>query len=894
MTRTIAWKFFGVVMAVMMIVALGAVLVPVGRAEATGPTAYYVDAARPDDTGNGTSWATAKQKLQSAIALATTNGDTINVAAGTYTEHLVIANKANLTLKSKDGAATTIISARQTHGGTPDPGVAIRCSSGITIDGFSVNDVIFNVSGVVNPDADGEAHLMAAIFLDNVTNCVVKNNILRNFYYGIFLASDCYSAPCTCTTASCDNNTIQANEMHGENIGRIGVYLYSEEGGNQLQGNAVTGNTIEKTYYGIYLNPSVGAGSNTLSNNTITGSPDLVNWYPSGAYANPPSALDNGIGIVLGSYDDTGVFSGTISGNTISVCQTGIKVNAANFAATTVNDNNITGNLTYGVWNNAVAGTLNATNNWWGANDGPGTVGPGHGANVSGTVTYSPWLVLGVSASPTSIVANGTSTSTITADMTKNSAGAASGGFVPNGTSITIATTGGTVGSTSVIKTTINGLATATLTSSTTPGLVTVKATAPGTAPYSENSTTVSFVTDPALRITLTAVPSSIIADGTSPSALTATVKDQYGAPVADGVDVVFTTSKGTVGSSTVTKQTTGGTGTATATLTSAAGTQIVVADVSAVATGITKMIAVFFTPPSAPPITDNTTTTVPGSGTIPGTATGGSVSVDATGDHTVTTAKYGGDPGGTPSFNASGNYYDVHVDNTAGLNGITIQFSPATASTIIYYWTGTAWRAVSNQTYAGGIVTVTVTATTFPNLTDLSGLFFGSGTPIIPPAPPPVIPVSPLISTGPTTHGSSMPGVITPNAPPVALANIVVQSASLSAKSVTPGAPVTVTADIANKSTVNGSKKVTLYVNGQVETTQGLTVNSGSSSKLTFNVSRSEPGTYNVYVDGVPAGSFKVELFREADGILVLSATLVALAFLIGMVMLWRRQRTG
>ena len=101
-------------------------------------------------------------------------------------------------------------------------------------------------------------------------------------------------------------------------------------------------------------------------------------------------------------------------------------------------------------------------------------------------------------------------------------------------------------------------------------------------------------------------------------------------------------------------------------------------------------------------------------------------------------------------------------------------------------------------------------------------------------------------------------------------------------------------TADLINKSTVNGNKKVTLYVNGQVETTQGITVNSGGSSQLTFNVSRNEPGDYNVYVDGVPAGSFKVELFRDSDGILMFSAILVALAFLIGMVMLWRRRRTG
>ena len=155
------------------------------------------------------------------------------------------------------------------------------------------------------------------------------------------------------------------------------------------------------------------------------------------------------------------------------------------------------------------------------------------------------------------------------------------------------------------------------------------------------------------------------------------------------------------------------------------------------------------------------------------------------------------------------------------------------------------------------------------------------------------VIPLSALNSGGSGSSGTGGGG--TPgNTPPVPLASIVVQSASLSTKAVTPGTPVTVTADITNKSTVNGAKKVTLYVNGQVESTQGVTVNSGSSSKLTFNVSRSEPGDYTVYVDGVPAGSFKVEMITGNDSILIFSAVLIALVFILGLVMLWRRQRTG
>jgi hypothetical protein len=36
--------------------------------------------------------------------------------------------------------------------------------------------------------------------------------------------------------------------------------------------------------------------------------------------------------------------------------------------------------------------TLNAENNWWGSIDGPSSVGPGSGVNVSTKVDYDPWL----------------------------------------------------------------------------------------------------------------------------------------------------------------------------------------------------------------------------------------------------------------------------------------------------------------------------------------------------------------------------------------------------------------------------------------------------------------------------------------------------------------------
>lgn len=143
--------------------------------------------------------------------------------------------------------------------------------------------------------------------------------------------------------------------------------------------------------------------------------------------------------------------------------------------------------------------------------------------------------------------------------------------------------------------------------------------------------------------------------------------------------------------------------------------------------------------------------------------------------------------------------------------------------------------------------------------------------------------------STRPPSSSATMSAA--PPAPPVMLPNVTVQAARLSATSVSPGTAVTITADIINRSTVNGNKRVALYVNGQAETSQTVTVNSGGSTQLTFNVSRSEPGDYSVYVDGAPAGSFKVETVTGNDAILILSAVLLAMAFLLGMVMLWRRQ---
>jgi len=245
------------------------------------------------------------------------------------------------------------------------------------------------------------------------------------------------------------------------------------------------------------------------------------------------------------------------------------------------------------------------------------------------------------------------------------------------------------------------------------------------------NKDTWNFTGTTPATVTLTAQPIQIPASGSSTSMLTATVKDQYGNNVADGTNVTFTTDHGTFASDTITKQTSGGV--ATATLTSESSAETVIATVTATANGVSDATAVFFIPEGGAEVEESKTETVCGSDTVLNAPTGGDVSIDATGCHTITTAKYKDIPSGTPTFQVTGDYWDVHLDNVTGVNTLTIEFCPADEDTAIYYWDGSTWRRASDQRYSNGCIVVTITDSTSPGLSDLSGLPFASGIPYSP-----------------------------------------------------------------------------------------------------------------------------------------------------------------
>lgn len=184
------------------------------------------------------------------------------------------------------------------------------------------------------------------------------------------------------------------------------------------------------------------------------------------------------------------------------------------------------------------------------------------GANTA-TVQFTPGTAdltnSTISAAPTSITADGASTSTVTVQLRDGN----DNPLTTSGGIVVITTSTGTISATTNNG---NGSYTATLTSSTTAGAATLGFSLEGTT--APGTTTVAFVPGAASTTTseIAAAPATIIANGTSTSTITVQLKDAQGnALTSSGGTVVVSSSAGSVGTTTD-----HGDGTYTATLTSA------------------------------------------------------------------------------------------------------------------------------------------------------------------------------------------------------------------------------------------------------------------------------------------------------------------------------------
>jgi parallel beta-helix repeat protein len=381
------------------------------------------------------------------LALAAANpGDVIEVAQGTYAEDVQITKQVSLVGANQ---INTIIDATGKPNGIYIDGLDAPGLAGVTVRGFTVQNakyegiLIQNASNVTvsgntvrlndrdetngtgcdglppfetnEADDCGEGvHLMGVdhstiaentvqynsggILISDETapnhdNVITKNTVRDNAYdCGITLASHgAYVKTGTPPLAfGIWHNTISENlSMHngfGSPEGGAGVGLFAPGPGNvtiynsvvnnRLINNALPGvaihNHVNLTFPGHPPNPNV--NDNAIVGNYISGN---------GPDSDVGTTVTTGIS-VLGTTPITGL---VISGNTIDDESVDVGVN--NGGVLELHLNNLNG-WKVGVQNLNAAGTVDATENWWGCSRGP----TGHGcSSISGpNVIFTPWL----------------------------------------------------------------------------------------------------------------------------------------------------------------------------------------------------------------------------------------------------------------------------------------------------------------------------------------------------------------------------------------------------------------------------------------------------------------------------------------------------------------------
>jgi len=411
------------------------------------PSVVYVDDDYTSSSAGGHVWQyDAFAVIQEGIDVVASPG-TVNVAAGTYTEQLLIQKSLNLV--GTAGMATTIVKAPGGRTGTA-PAFSLTPSfqadyiaaaypvgltgtisvkiTGFTFDGDNqpmVNGdrypgVFFRkVSGATVADAGLFACTVkgflssdtetSGIWVEDTCRLTINGNTFSDFTeYGVHVYGDASHTDPVVTTSGnilnagptsygilywTDAGTISGNTVTG---GLSGIQI-AEASGNTVSNNTVTGGER-----GIVLDA---ASNNSISNNTISG------------------GSNNGITMTNSSN------SNSISGNTISnrsypgFLHTVTDVNAGNAAwaiafesgsnnTVTGNDittsdvaienwdggtgNTATGNKIYGNFfgvHNHTAIAMDATYNWWGAASGPlhATNPDGAGNPVSDNVAFKPF-----------------------------------------------------------------------------------------------------------------------------------------------------------------------------------------------------------------------------------------------------------------------------------------------------------------------------------------------------------------------------------------------------------------------------------------------------------------------------------------------------------------------
>ncbi len=290
---------------------------------------------------------------------------------------------------------------------------------GIDISDGNVTDLLITSNQVIS---NGDAGIGVLGPKGTGSTLVVSNTVINNGRFGIEIKNPTGNGNSSGTGSVVVSNnvvsrTVEATDVKLRDYAGIIVFRRYPTGSNADQpsgvvvtGNQVSGYLVTDTFsgasegFGIVI-----AGSNhTVANNNVTrndvgiqlqaGNPTFN--ITSTLYFDRDNALNTANALISGntvSYNLYGIRSigpvtGVITGNLVySNTRNGLTVLDEASTGILINNNQICHNTIFGVENKSLTSTVNAVNNWWGAFDGPGSVGPGSGDNISLRVAFSPF-----------------------------------------------------------------------------------------------------------------------------------------------------------------------------------------------------------------------------------------------------------------------------------------------------------------------------------------------------------------------------------------------------------------------------------------------------------------------------------------------------------------------
>jgi hypothetical protein len=643
---------------------------------------------------------TSSGSLREAVCAANNFGTTpvtISVQPGTYTLtngelQMGKVSGSNISLIGS-GAASTIIdgnNAKRVFDLDPSIVGGVTTSiSAVTITNGA--DTTFGGAGIIAGSGN-----VATLDSLTITNSTISNNDVNSVASNKLGGGVEFQGGSLTIT----NSTISGNTAGSSGGGGVAYEAERAASGEHLSitGSTFSGNSTNASV----ANVNVGGGALNISMTSVAVATPPTFTISNTRFINN-SVTGSGTGIAHGGaiFVETGtptITGSTFTGNSVSggANPRGGAISVTG-NTTTLHYNRFAGNtaangsaVSIGIGSGA---TVDATDNWWGCNAGPGTAGCD---TVAGGPTVSPRLIVTGTASPATVVGPN-ATSTITAALTTNSVGTAIsasdlGAFagvtvawsdpLPSGATLGAASSGISSGSASV---TYNSQASsgpghvvATLDSGTATASVTVNRT-----PAISSSNTASFTVGTAgsFTVTTSGYPSpAITKTGTVPPGMTFTDNGNgtatlSGTPTAGGsYPLSLTANNGVAPNATQTLTVTVG---QAPTFTSATSTTFVVGSAGSFSMTTTGTPAAAITKtgtlPSGLSFTDNGNGTATLAGT-PAAGSGGAYSLSLT-------AANGVNPNGTQTLTVNVNQAPAVTTNPSDDSvtpGASVSFTAA------------------------------------------------------------------------------------------------------------------------------------------------------------------------------------------------------------------------